>query len=118
MDDRIVEFEGWEKVLKDTAPVTLQAEYREAVVKFRYWLWAARRKTTVEAFKEHLAWNKSYLSSERYEIRQQSLRWYYDKGRKAPAGNPAVARGVEVSAGLNTIQQGGGGIACGKAGGD
>ncbi|HBA83893.1 MAG TPA: hypothetical protein DCZ95_07365 [Verrucomicrobia bacterium] len=56
MDELIVEFEGWEKVLKGTAPVKLQAEYREAVLKFRYWLWEARKKATVEAFKEHLAW--------------------------------------------------------------
>ncbi|MCX6995758.1 MAG: hypothetical protein NTV49_01405 [Kiritimatiellaeota bacterium] len=33
-----VYFEQWASVLRDTVPVSLQAVYREAVTKFRYWL--------------------------------------------------------------------------------
>ena len=106
MDELIVEFEGWEKVLKDTVPVKLQAEYREAVVKFRYWLWETRKKATLEAFKEHLAWKQSYLPPERYETRRQALRWYYDKGRKVQAENSSVTRSPGDSTGLNTSRQG------------
>jgi integron integrase len=106
MNEAIVEFEGWEKVLKDTVPVKLQAEYREAIVKFRYWLWETRKQATVESFKEHLAWKKSYLAPECYEARRQALRWYYDKGRKVPTENPPVTKGSGDSAGLNTSQPG------------
>jgi acylphosphatase len=97
MNDAIVEFEGWEKVLKDTVPVTLQAGYREAVVKFRHWLRETGKKATVEVFKEHLAWKKSYLGPDRYELRRQALRWYYDKGRKVSAGQSSLSIGSKTS---------------------
>ena len=58
-NNRVVKFEDWEKVLRDTVPVQLQAGYREAVVKFRYWLWEKGKAASVEVFKEHLAWKKS-----------------------------------------------------------
>ena len=82
MDAQIVEFEGWERVLRDTVPAALQADYREAVVKFRYWLREKGKEATVAAFKQHLAWKKSYLPAREYEIRLQALRWYWDKGKK------------------------------------
>ena len=82
MDERNVEFEDWEKVLRDTVPVALQASYREAAAKFRYWLREKGKVANVEAFKRHLAWKKSYLPPKQYEIRRQALRWYWDKGRK------------------------------------
>ena len=82
MDERNVEFEDWEKVLRDTVPVALQASYREAVAKFRYWLRERGKVANVEAFKQHLAWKKSYLPPKQYEIRRQALRWYFDKGKK------------------------------------
>ena len=86
MGETIVRFDDWERVLKDTVPANLQKEYREAVVKFRYWLREKGKAASVEVFKEHLAWKKSYLSPERFETRRQALRWYYDKGHKVPAG--------------------------------
>ena len=87
----IVKFEDWEKVLRNTVPVELQAGYREAVVKFRYWLGRKGKAASVEAFKEHLAWKQSYLSPAEFAVRREALRWYYDKGRKLPAtAGPAV----------------------------
>ena len=82
MDERNVEFEDWEKVLRDTVPVALQAAYREAVSKFRYWLREKGKVANVEAFKRHLAWKKSYLPPKKYELRRQALRWYWQMGKK------------------------------------
>jgi hypothetical protein len=56
MGDGVVKFEDWEKVLRDAVPVKLQAGYREAVVKFRYWLREKGKTASVEVFNEHLAW--------------------------------------------------------------
>jgi integron integrase len=89
----VVIFEGWEKALRDTVPAKLQADYREAVVKFLYWLREHGKAASVEAFKEHLAWKKTYLLPERYEVRRQALRWYYDQGRKVPTGETAAIPG-------------------------
>lgn len=82
MDDQVVEFEGWERVLRDTVPASLQGAYREAVVKFRYWLREKGKAANVAAFKEHLVWKKSYLPAAEYETRRQALRWYWQMGRK------------------------------------
>ena len=92
MDERIVEFEDWEKVLRDTVPVALQGDYWEAVTKFRYWLWKTGEVPNVEAFKRHLAWKKSYLSGERFEVRRQALRWYFEKGKKSSILKPVASR--------------------------
>ena len=80
-EERIV-FEEWEQVLKNTVPPERQGAFREAVVKFRFWLREKGKHATAEVFKEHLAWKKSYLTAEKYEIRRQALRWYWEKGRK------------------------------------
>ena len=90
MDELIVTFGDWERVLRDTVPAKLQAAYREAIAKFLYWLRERGKPASVAAFKEHLAWKKSYLTPDRYEVRRQALRWYYDKGRKVPAGETAA----------------------------
>ena len=86
MSQPMVEFEDWERVLRATVPAGLQAGYREAVQKFRYWLREKGKAPTVEAFKEHLDWKKSYLAPEKYEVRRQALRWYWEKGRKRSGG--------------------------------
>ena len=90
MDERIVEFEGWEKELRDTVPIALQADYREAVTKFRYWLREKGEAANVEAFKRHLEWKKSYLPPKKYELRRQALRWYFDKGKKTSIQKPVA----------------------------
>jgi hypothetical protein len=54
----------------------LQRRYREAIVKFRYWLKQTGKTPDVETFKTHLEWKKSYLSPKRHEIRREALRWY------------------------------------------
>ena len=98
MDERIVEFEDWEKALRDTVPAALQAAYREAVAKFRYWLREKGKAANVEAFKRHLAWKKSYLPPKKYELRRQALRWYWEQGKKVRrretgAGKPQTRGG-------------------------
>ena len=92
MDEKIAEFEGWEPALRDTVPATLQAEYREAVVKFRYWLRERGKLPTLAAFQEHLAWKKSYLAAPQYEARRQALRWLWRwVRRKTPSPEPVAA---------------------------
>jgi len=76
MSDSVV-FEDWESVLKAQVPPDRQRPYREAIVKFRYWLREKGKQPVVETFKEHLAWKQSYLSPERFAIRREALRWYY-----------------------------------------
>ncbi len=53
MDDRIIIFDNWERVLRETVKVALQEDYREAIRKFRFWLRAGGRTADVESFKEH-----------------------------------------------------------------
>ena len=38
MEKRPIVFDEWEAALKQTVAPELQREYREAIVKFRYWL--------------------------------------------------------------------------------
>ena len=77
MDEKPFCFEDWEAVLRATVPPKLQGGYREAIVKFRYWLRQTCKEPDVEAFKAHLEWKQSYLPPERFEIRRAALRWYY-----------------------------------------
>lgn len=92
MDDPIVEFDDWNRVLRESVPVALQAGYREAVVKFLYWLREKGKQPNVAAFKEHLEWKKSYLPTKQYELRRNALRWYWQVGRKI-RGPRSVGRG-------------------------
>ena len=97
MDQPIIEFDDWDQMLRETVPAQLQTAYREAVVKFRYWLREKGKSATAEAFKEHLAWKKSYLPAAKHELRRQALRWYWEKGRarqcRAVGGSGLVAAG-------------------------
>ena len=97
MNQPIVEFADWEQALRETVPADLREGYREAVVKFRYWLRENGKPATVEAFKAHLAWKKSYLPPEKYERRREALRWYWEKGLarqgRAVGGSGLVAGG-------------------------
>ena len=81
MDENPFCFEDWEAVLRETVPPKLQGGYREAIVKFRYWLRQTNRQPDVETFKAHLEWKRSYLPTERFEIRRAALRWYYQEGK-------------------------------------
>lgn len=82
MDDLIVEFSDWDRVLRESVPVALQAGYREAVVKFLYWLRENGKQPNVATFKEHLEWKRSYLPPKQYELRRNALRWYWQMGKK------------------------------------
>jgi len=58
--ERII-FDDWEKVLKEHTPENQYRAYREAIIKFRYWLRETGSPPTVPAFKQHLKWKSSYL---------------------------------------------------------
>ncbi len=60
-----------------SAPPDRYPAWREAIVKYRFWLRQTGKLPNVEAFKEHFAWKKTYLTPERFEIRREALRWYY-----------------------------------------
>jgi integron integrase len=97
MDDEAIFFEDWERVLRDEVPLELQRGYREAIVKFRYWLREKGRSADLATFKEHLAWKQSYLSPERFAVRRDALRWYYKEGRKrADRGQPVLPHAASV----------------------
>ena len=55
MNESVIGFEHWQKVLRETVPVRLQPAYYEAITQFRYWLWEKGKAANVTAFKEHLA---------------------------------------------------------------
>ena len=82
MDDAVIIFEDWERVLRTDIPAEQQSAYREAIVKFRYWLRETRKPANAETFKKHLAWKQSYLNPEQFAVRREALRWYYQAGRK------------------------------------
>lgn len=92
MDALTIVFDDWEQVLASTLPPDLRKPYREAIVKFRYWLRQTGKTPDAETFKEHLDWKKSYLSPDRFEVRRDALRWYYKEGlrrMKAAGQNPS-----------------------------
>ncbi|WP_051617181.1 integron integrase [Desulfonatronovibrio hydrogenovorans] len=82
MDETVIIFDDWEKVLKASVPPDRYRAYREAIVKFRYWLRKTGKSPHAAIFKQHLAWKKSYLAPDIFMIRQEALRWYYLEGRK------------------------------------
>jgi len=86
MDATVISFDAWEQVLKAVVSPDRQRLYREAIIKFRYWLRETGKTACAEAFKEHLDWKQSYLAPERFAIRQEALRWYYREGRNRMAG--------------------------------
>ena len=92
-----IRFEDWEAVLRAEVPADRQRAYREAIVKFRYWLREQGKPPTAESFKEHLDWKKSYLSPERFAVRQEALRWYYRAGLARMAGKAATPKRVEIA---------------------
>ncbi len=82
MDDQPLVFEDWETVLKAEVPPDRQRRYREAIVKFRFWLREKGETPVVATFKAHLDWKKSYLPADRFEVRREALQWYYNTGRR------------------------------------
>jgi len=96
MTSEPVVFEDWEAVLKTELPPDQQRSYREAIVKFRYWLRETGKQPVVETFKEHLTWKQSYLPPERFEIRREALRWYYKVGTERMWQRAVPGRTVEA----------------------
>ena len=101
MTDEPVCFEDWEAILRTTVPLDRQRGYREAIVKFRYWLREKGKEPVPGTFKEHLAWKQSYLPPERFTVRQEALRWYYKTGLQRMQDR-AVADGKTEAARIET----------------
>src|ERR1035437_9998812 len=77
MDNAPICFDDWEHVLRTSVPADRRHAYREAIVKFRYWLRETGKLPDAEPLREHLEGKKSYLGPDRFEIRREALRWYY-----------------------------------------
>jgi len=75
MDNAPLCFDDWEHALRTSVPADRRHAYREAIVKFRYWLQKTGKLPDAETFREHLEWKKSYLAPDRFEIRREALRW-------------------------------------------
>ena len=54
MDTTPIIFEDWEPALGTAVPTDRHRAYREAIVKFRYWLRQTGKLPAAETFKEHL----------------------------------------------------------------
>jgi integron integrase len=80
MDNALNFFDDWEHILRTSVPADRRHAYREAIVKFRYWLRKTGKLPDAETFREHLEWKKSYLAPDRFKIRREALRWYYHEG--------------------------------------
>lgn len=76
-----IRFDDWESVLREQVPEDRQRAYREAIVKFRYWLRETGKSPVAGTFKEHLDWKQSYLPHDRFILRREALRWYYQVGK-------------------------------------
>ena len=98
MSEKSLPHGPWERVLRDTVPIKLQAAYREAVVKFLYWLRETGKTPTVAAFKEHLAWKQTYLPPDKFALRREALRWYYHHICKPAEAPPTSALAVGKTA--------------------
>ena len=66
-------FEEWEKVLKVGVSPDHSRAFREAIVKFRYWLRETDQKAVAETFKRHFDWKQTYFDSDRFAISQGPL---------------------------------------------
>ena len=69
----------WRAALEREIPVSDRAAYREAIVKFHYWLKQEGKRPTLETFKEHVEWKRSYMPPGRFAVRRKALRWYFKK---------------------------------------
>ncbi len=96
MDDQPIVFADWETVLKAEVPPDRQRHYREAIVKFLYWLREKGKAPVQDSFKEHLEWKKSYLPPDRFEIRRDALRWFYKTGQRRMKQTAVNARSAVV----------------------
>ncbi|MDD4017773.1 MAG: hypothetical protein PHV28_07480 [Kiritimatiellae bacterium] len=52
MDGKPIIFEDWEQALMTAVSPGLRRAYREAIVKFRYWLRQTGKSADIETFKE------------------------------------------------------------------
>ena len=73
MEQPAVVFEDWERVLRDTVPADLRAGYREAVVKYRYWLRERGKSATAESFVPYAPTLGEYVTAEDAATRYTNL---------------------------------------------
>lgn len=71
MDATVISFDDWEQVLKTVVPPDRQRPYREAIVKFKYWIRETEKPACAEVFKEHLDWKQSCLAPELFVIHRE-----------------------------------------------
>ncbi len=103
MKDEIIRFDDWEAVLRAAIPAEKQRAYREAIVKFRYWLRETGKEPVAEVFKEHLAWKKSYLKADQFVLRQEALRWYYRVGLSRMKSGSVSPTATQTSQALPSV---------------
>lgn len=85
MAAKVLRFDDWKQAIGAQVPAEKRAAYSEAITKFHYWLRQKAKPMTHEAFKEHVAWKKSYMPADRFAIRREALRWYYKEALKRSA---------------------------------
>ena len=77
MDNAPICFDDWEHALRTSVPADRHHAYREAIVKFRYWLRETGKLPDATTFREHLEWKKSYPGDFSDFVRAR-------RGRKVP----------------------------------
>ena len=83
-----VHFPNWRSELVKQVPPEKRRAYSEAITKFLYWLRQNGRAATLDVFREHVRWKKSYLPQDRFGIRREALLWYYREGMRATEPEP------------------------------
>ncbi len=92
MEAKGVVFNDWEAVLRAEVDPKIRRAYREAIVKFRYWLRETGKAPVPATFKAHLDWKASYLPAEKVALRREALRWYYRTGLRCQRGAASPSR--------------------------
>jgi len=101
-----VHFPNWRSELVKQVPPEKRRAYSEAITKFLYWLRQNGRAPTLDVFREHVRWKKSYLPQDRFGIRREALLWYYRRRHPQPVRvfgvvASAVLTGYPYSTSLN-----------------
>ena len=86
MESKPIIFEDWDQVLIASVPPDRRQAYREAIVKFRYWLKQTGALPDVEAFKKHLSWKQSYLSPGTFRAQARRTKMVLQRGTETYAG--------------------------------
>ncbi len=96
MPVRNVRIHDWQAALEREIPAVERAAYREAIVKFHYWLKQEGKPPTLDTFKEHVDWKRSYMPPERFAVRRKALLWYFNEyfSDSPPASETGSSQGA------------------------